>query len=73
MDDDEKVLVSKESLDAMADNIRDISKAVKIIDSSEISERVIILLIKDYYQHLTMAHIKQVLHACKNLDLAYTK
>ncbi len=67
-----KVEVLQSSLEAMADNIAKISVIGKQLENSELSQRAILLLIKDITKQ-DMYQIDMVLKALPKLESVYLK
>ena len=72
MSDSEKtevVEVPVEAIEAMAESINIISSAVQRVMTAGLSERALLVLLKDQCgSHVTINQIKRVLRALENLD-----
>jgi ribosomal protein S10 len=69
---DELVLVSKESLDALSDNIASISKQMKVIMNSNVKLPTIVKLIS-LDTRLSQRDIYKTIHALANFEKEHLK
>lgn len=57
--------------DELAEAVKSVSAAMKGMETSGVSERLVVALVKDYNQRLTKDQIEKVLRALKGLSTYY--